>query len=408
MCASRLGLLAFAGAVAAVSACSAPGPVVVTGSGVVLYWHSQLVTLGACGQSKLMGALTPDAQRVEIVSYDSVANKLTSSVLSPPSGCEPFPVQIAPVDLDGDGILDLVISDSGCGTWYATIGQTCDIGTHLSGTLLPPTEAAPWMGTLGAGAINGFWMGNYTQVSVFARPNVQAPWVVASNVMPLMTTIGQSEVSSIATWIEDPSSGHDALFFQEGGSAVLLDVEENASDISLAAPKPMAQGSLETIRPFWALDQLTFVIDPICGQYAVGLGMFSQSDGMIPHTLQIVGFSGTGYVASQLDASDARVLAADVGTDGKEYVATISDDGAGTATLKVATIANCSMIGGQVSTSVSVPTGTTVSPNGMAFISNDGLRSMPDIVLYDGSRAVICQGGLDAGIDCEERVANGG
>jgi hypothetical protein len=372
-----------------------PEPVAMTGSGTILYWHTELVALGQCGGADLVAALTPSGMKLELLRYSPPAIRV-EGISFPSPTCTPSPVQMAAVDIDGDGVMDLAVSDSGdCGNWYALLDASCQFTAHAWSDSFPPIGAMPWMSSWKDPSIprERFLLASYGGITVMERSAAGVPWQLLGPSPALSdVNVGQTEVSDIGVFLTDPLSGKDAVLFQEGGSGALVTMATLApTGTTLDPPTSFPQQNVQDLQPFEAIDQLKVLTDPVCGQYGLGFGIFSSEDGTIPHRLQLVSPIATGYQTAELDKRNGRALAVTEDAGGVELVALLTDDDVGSGrTLSLNSITGCVTFGMQASTQFPLP--DDVGP-----IRNDGLvfvqrmsGSVPDLISYNGSRAAVC------------------
>jgi hypothetical protein len=365
-----------------------------TGSGTILYWHTELLALGQCGGADLVAALTPSDMKLELLRYSPPAIHV-EAMLPPTATCTPSPVQMAAVDVDGDGLMDVAVSDSGdCGNWYALQDASCGFTPHSWTDSFPPSGAMPWMSSWKdiSGPRERILLASYGGITVMERSAAGA-WELLGPSPPLSDLhVGQTEVSDIGVFLTDPLSGKDAVLFQEGGSGALVTMATSASTgTMLDPPSSFPQQNVQDLRPFEAIDQLKILTDPVCGQYGLGFGIFSSEDGTIPHRLQLVSPIATGYQTAELDKRNGRALAVTEDAGGVELVALLTDDDGGSGrTLSLNSITGCATFGMEASTQFPLP--DDVGP-----IRNDGLvfvqrmsGSVPDLISYNGSRAAVC------------------
>jgi hypothetical protein len=370
-------------------------PVAMTGSGTVLYWHTELVTLGQCGGADLVAALTPSDMRLELLRYSPPALRV-EAMLPPTATCTPSPVQMTAVDVDGDGLMDVVVSDSGdCGNWYALQDASCQFTPHPWTDAFPPSGPMPWMSSWKdpSGPRQRILLASYGGITVMESAAAGSPWQLLGPSPSLSdVNVGQTEVSDIGDFLADPSSGKDAVLFQEGGSGALVTMATSASTgTMLDPPTSFPQQNVQDLRPFEAIDQLRILTDPVCGQYGLGFGIFSPEDGTIPHRLELVNFVAAGYQTVDLDERNGRALAVTQGSGGVELVALLTDgDVGGGRTLSLNSLSGCATFEVQASTKFPLP--DDVGP-----IRNDGLvfvpsmsGDVPDLITYNGSNAAIC------------------
>lgn len=376
-------------------ACGGPEPVAMTGSGTILYWHTELVALGQCGGADLVAALTPSGMKLELLRYARPAIRV-EGISSPTPTCTPSPVQMAAVDIDGDGLMDLAVSDGGdCGSWYALQDASCQFTSHAWSDSLPPVGPMPWMSSWKDPSVSRqrILLASYGGITVMERSATGVPWQLLGPSPALSDEkVGQTEVSDIGIFLTDPLSGKDAVLFQEGGAGALVTMANSVStETTLDPPTPFPQENVQDLHPFAAIDQLKILTDSACGQYGLGFGTFSPEDGAIPHRLQLVSPIATGYQTAELDKRNGRALAVAEDANGAELVALLTDDDGGSGrTLSLNSITGCATFGMEASTRFPLP--DDVGP-----IRNDGLvfvqrisGSVPDLISYNGSRAAVC------------------
>lgn len=359
-----------------------------TSAGAILYWHSELLSLGQCEGTDLVVALTPGAQQVQLLRYSS-PTAIASETLGPPGdSCVPAPVQMAAVDVDGDGTLDVVISDSSCGSWYALQGPDCSMHSHAWADAFPPADPMPWMAA--GGSPPRLLTASDGSLAVFERPAAMSSWqAIPSQGPAAFSLIGQTTVSDVAFFLQDPSSQATAVVFQQGEGASLFAIDQLPGAMTtLASPLRLDQQRLQYLRPFWALDQLRLIPDVNCGQQALAVGIFQSDDGTVPHRLQWVQFAADGFSTIEISQDDARGFAMHVDELGTVRVALVAKGPASDLTVRFGRLDKCSTLTVEASGTRRTRTaGATSENDGMVFVGPSGAQA---VMSYDGTSATTC------------------
>jgi hypothetical protein len=373
------------------------------GSATLLYWHTDLSSLGSCGGDALLVALTPHANKVELLRKTSRGDISVEPLVPASSSCTPSPVQMAVTDVDGDGLDDVVVMDSGdCGNWYALQGDACRFSAHSWSEAFPPIAAMPWMAAWSdpSSGRRRLLAASYGNVGIMEHAAGDSRWhALAPPPIVNDDVIGQTDASDVAVFMQDPIAANDAILFQEGnGAAALVAIVEQPTTMAttLASSVPFGQERLQYLQPFQDLDQLKIVTDPTCGQFGLGFGAFAPSVGTVPRRLQLIRFDQTGYSTAELRKDDGRSLAVTTGEDGAPLVAIVAADATSSArVLSMCSVNACSTLTCATATDFPLdPAEDPSSNDALIFIEADS--GGVDLISYDGSVATICSGNTAA------------
>jgi hypothetical protein len=364
-----------------------------TAHGAILYWHTQLATLGQCSGADLIASLVPDDANLEVLVVSGQG--FQSTVPQPPyAGCTPSPVQIAGVDADGDGLTDLAVLDTSCGNWIARQSADCTFTSHPWKELLPDLPAMPWfvVRPQSGGEIRSALAAGWSfSVAALALPDGGA-WRSAGEISFASGDVGQTFVSTGVQFMADPQTGTDTLLLQRGNYFTMIAI--GAAGDSLGPSTDYQQAAIEPpyVKPFLAFDQLLVMSTAACGQLGLGFGIFAPKAGIAPHRLQAITFSPDGYRAKELVKSDGYSLAWRRSVEGVDHVAVTAVDGS-RSTVSLYTLDGCEALAPLASAdlppqSVSSPTRARLN-NGLVFLTQES-GNLPVTFTYDGTKATVC------------------
>jgi hypothetical protein len=220
------------------------------------------------------------------------------SVRHPQPECVGYPVAMTAGEISGDGALDVLVMDAGCGNWVISAAATAGEPLPWEALLPPaPTTRTVHVEDFDADGADEIVLADAASLTVLERST--GVWQMHSRALPGPGADFMRTMRFTIPFRDTRDDRPGALIQRGVGAFEFLPLSPGSPDYILE-PEPMSQGLTEYVKPFEAYDHLTALRFAGCSVFALGIGLFDAAAGEVPRRIQLLERSSDGFLATTL------------------------------------------------------------------------------------------------------------